>query len=314
MTKKVLAVLTNRDSYETGERTGLWLSELTHFYDALTGAGCEVVTASPKGGRIPLDPRSLKSLYMDDSARTFLELPERKPMLEETRPLSGIQAETYAAIFFAGGHGTMWDFRDDPDIRRLITDVYESGGVVGAVCHGVAALVSATDRQGNSLVARRAVTGFSNIEETLLDKHSKVPYLLERELVGRGALYSRGWLPFLPYAVADGRIVTGQNPQSTRAVAKLMLAVLQDKPQQGTHRTAKCLPCLAGTWVVGLSAIAWGAAGLFGIGGLALQGSPLALIVGGIGIWFLYFQYPFRSCSRCVAAARTRESLASQRD
>jgi putative intracellular protease/amidase len=225
--KKVLAVVTNHPTYKDGESTGLWISELTHFYDALTSAGYRVDIASPKGGLAPLDPGSVSLARLDMSARSFMDSPEKKELLAHTLALADVQPEGYAAVFFAGGHGAMWDFNSDPNIQRTITHIYQSGGVVSAVCHGVAALLSATDVEGKLLVSGHSVTGYSTLEEQLAGAKKKIPYFLEKELAAKGGRYSRGWFPFTPYVVADGRLVTGQNPQSTKKMSKVLLKLLK---------------------------------------------------------------------------------------
>ena len=307
---KVLAVLTNQGTYGSdAEKTGLWLAELSHFYDAFEKAGYAIYLASPNGGPVPIDPRSLAPAYLDASARSFQDDPARKALLENTLQLSGLVPEEYALVFFAGGHGTMWDFTEDTAVEKTIRSVYSSGGVVAAVCHGVAALVSATDGTGNPLVAGRAITGFSTLEEYLSGKRSKVPYLPEDALKKTGGSYSRSWIPFTSYAVADGRLVTGQNPQSTKRMAALALAVLEGKRAIVPRTNAKCAVCLFGTWVVGLSALAWGIVGVNGSVIFGSAASVVAIIVGLVGLSFLYFQYPMKPCTRCVAAVRTRETL-----
>lgn len=305
--QNVLAVVTSHGVYDDGEKTGLWLSELSHFYDILTAAGYTVTIASSKGGVVPLDPVSIKPSYLDASARAFLEDSKKKAMLEQTQKLSDIKPSEYAAVFFAGGHGTMWDFRGDRSVQELITTAYESGAVIAAVCHGVAALVDATDGAGNPLVHGKFVTGYSTLEEKLIGKGGKVPYLLESELNTRGALYSRGWLPFTPYVVVDGRIVTGQNPQSTKRMSRLLVRVLAGS-RQTRLSNKKCFVCLFGTWAVGLFAVVWGIAALAGLA--AFLSSPvLGVVIGILGLGFIWYQYPLRPCSRCAATARTHASL-----
>ena len=304
---RVLAVVTSHGAYDDGKETGLWLSELSHFYDLLTQAGYAVDIASIKGGRVPLDPDSVAHARLDASARDFLESSEKRNMLENTPALTEVQAKNYAAVFFAGGHGTMWDFKGNPGVQRIITQVHGSGGIIAAVCHGVAALVPAIDGEGKSLIAGRAVTGYSTLEERLINKRNKVPCLLESELVAASALYSRAWLPFIPYAVADGRVVTGQNPQSTKRVGRMVSALLK-KPTPAALNNAKCGMCLSGTWFLGLFAVAWGIVALFGAAHL-MQSPILAVVVILAGLGFLRYQYPFRPCVRCVAAVRTHESL-----
>lgn len=226
--RQILVVMTNHARYPSRtDTTGLWLTELTHFTDVVEAAGYTPVFTSPKGGKVPLDERSLGWLYMDSSAREHLASPTFRARLENTLPIAGIDPAKFSAIYFTGGHGVMWDFTGNPDIQRVAEQIYAQGGVVSAVCHGVAGLLDLKDAKGQPLIKGRQITGFSNQEEWLSGMKSQVPFFLEDKLVGKGALYSKYWLPFMSYSVTDGRVVTGQNPQSPKAVAEAVVAVLK---------------------------------------------------------------------------------------
>ncbi|MFT3817231.1 MAG: type 1 glutamine amidotransferase domain-containing protein [Rubrivivax sp.] len=230
--QRVLVVVTNHADYPSREdKTGLWLTELTHFWDLLQDAGIAMDIASPVGGKSPLDERSLGRLYLDDAARAHLRDPAFMDRLQNTRRAADVDPAPYAAIYFAGGHGTMWDFRDAPELKRLAESIHGRGGIVSAVCHGNAALVQLQGPDGRPLVAGRRVTGFSNVEERLSGMRSQVPFFLQDALEAAGARYEKALLPFTAYAVTDGRLVTGQNPQSGKAVAQQVLALL--RAQQG---------------------------------------------------------------------------------
>ena len=47
------------------------------------------------------------------------------------------------------------------------------------------------------------------------------------ELVARGGVYRKADDPWVPFAIVDERVVTGQNPASGGAVADLVLAALK---------------------------------------------------------------------------------------
>lgn len=225
---RVLIVVTNHADYPgRDDKTGLWLTELTHFWDLLREAGIEMDIASPTGGKSPLDERSLSSLYLDDAARAHLCDPAFMDRLAHTRRAADVDASAYAAIYFTGGHGTMWDFRDAPDLKRLAESIHRQGGIVSAVCHGNAALMQLSDANGRPLIAGRRVTGFSNFEERLSGMRGQVPFFLQDALQAAGARYEKAWLPFTAFAVTDGRLVTGQNPQSGKAVAEQVLTLLR---------------------------------------------------------------------------------------
>ena len=228
--KKVLVIVTNHEDYPTrDDNTGLWLTELTHFYDPIIQAGLTIDIASPKGVNTPLDERSLGWLYMDKAAKQHLENSEFRAMLANTLDVKSVSASDYIAIYFAGGHGTMWDFRDNDDLKRLAEGIYNDGGFVSSVCHGAAALLNLQLPDGSALIANKYITGFSNIEERLAGLTNEVPFSLEGELVALGANYDKRFVPFVSYAVTDGRLVTGQNPNSGKAVAMQLIEGLQQR-------------------------------------------------------------------------------------
>jgi len=223
---KILLVVTNHHELgETGNETGYFLSEVAHPWKVFTDAGFEVVFASPDGGFAPMDP---KSFDLGDSVnRSFWETLDAVEGVASTHPLSEINPVEYAAIFFAGGHGTMWDFPADPEIDRVTRGIYENGGTVGAVCHGPAALVDVQLSDGSYLVDGRKVGGFTNAEEEAVGLTQAVPFLLETRLEERGGQFVGG-NNFEENVVVDGRIVTGQNPASAEKTAEEIVAILKD--------------------------------------------------------------------------------------
>ena len=225
--RQILVVMTNHSEYPTREdTTGLWLTELTHFTDVVEEAGFTTVFASPDGGSIPLDERSMGWLYIDDRAEELLASPVYSQKLENTFAMSDVNPADYAAIYFTGGHGVMWDFRNDANLKEVSEAIYQQGGVVSAVCHGVAALVDLEDEQGNPLIQGREVTGFSNSEEFFSGLKNEVPFFLEDDLISKGADYQKAFIPFRPYAITDGRLITGQNPASAKKVAEHLVEKL----------------------------------------------------------------------------------------
>jgi putative intracellular protease/amidase len=226
--RRILAVVTSHDSYDNSdERTGLWLGELTHFWEVVSEAGFELDVVSPKGGPVPLDPRSLGIAGgARRSNRAFLADPRLRDRLEHSLRPEDVSPEDYDAIYFAGGHGAMWDFRGNPELVRLAEAVERRGGVVSAVCHGVAGVLDPTRADGSPLIDGRPVTGYANIEERAIRKTGNVPFLLEDELARKGGDYSRGLVPFAPHVEVAERLVTGQNPFSTKAVARAVLEQL----------------------------------------------------------------------------------------
>lgn len=227
--RKILAVVTSHDTYDNSdEKTGLWLGELTHFWEVVSAAGFEVDVVSPSGGRVPIDARSVGLAGAARRPnRAFMADPELRGRLERSMRPGEVSIDDYAAIYFAGGHGAMWDFRGNPGVTGLAEAVDRRGGVVAAVCHGVAGVLDLRRADGTGLIAGQPVTGYANIEERVLRMTNNVPYLLEDELVRRGGRYRRGRVPFAPHVEVADRLVTGQNPLSSKAVARAVARLLQ---------------------------------------------------------------------------------------
>jgi putative intracellular protease/amidase len=206
------------------QKTGYFLSEVTHPYYVFKNAGFSIDIASPKGGEPPMDPRSHK--LSDDDNRRFVETADDWQKMQNSLLLAEINAADYDAIVFAGGHGTMWDFPDNADIQRLTRDIYQNNGVVAAVCHGPAALVNVTLDDGSYLVDGRTVSTFTNFEERIVRLYSDMPFLLETVLEERGATIDKALIPFMEQVSVTDKLVTGQNPNSARAMAEAVVPLL----------------------------------------------------------------------------------------
>jgi len=224
--KRIAIVLTSHAELgKTGKPTGYYLPEAAHAWRVFTDAGFDVVFVSPRGGAAPLDPGGQDR--GDAANKAFLDDPVVQHGVRHTFRPDELRGEHLAAIFFAGGHGTMWDFRQDQPLARLATDVARAGGVVSAVCHGPAALVDLA-LDGRKLVADQPVTGFSNAEEAAVKLTDVVPFLLEDALAAAGGRYSKAAEPFAPHVAVGRRLVTGQNPASTRGVAEAVVKLLRE--------------------------------------------------------------------------------------
>jgi len=227
-TKRALIVATNHSDFgdPSAEPTGLWLSELTHFYDVFEQAGVAIDIVSPKGGEVPVDGRSLGRFVLDKETRARHEDPEFMSLLATTKPGSAVDWTDYDVLYFAGGHGAMWDFADDEELHALVRDMYEGGKVVAAVCHGLAVMQNVRLSNGDYLVDGKKGTGFPYRDETIVGVKRYVPYNLEKALKARGMKYSKSLLPLMQHSVVDGRLITGQNPNSSTKTAQLALAAI----------------------------------------------------------------------------------------
>lgn len=227
-TKRILAIVTNVPEYEkVGYRTGLWLSELTHFWDVAEAAGYQTFLASPKGGYVPIDPESLAETVLDSGTRKYYEDRTFMNRLVETMAVAEADPANYDAIYLTGGHGVSFDFPQSAALAGLVARFYEADKVVSAVCHGPAGLLNVKLTGGESLVAGKKVTAFSWAEEEKVGRDKAVPFNLEEELQKRGANYSKAWFNFAANVVEDGRLITGQNPASAEGVGKAVVKQLQ---------------------------------------------------------------------------------------
>jgi putative intracellular protease/amidase len=222
---KILMVLTSHDQLgDTGKKTGFWLEEFTAPYYAFLDAGAAVTVASPLGGNPPLDPKSDAADGQTETTTRFKKDPAAQAVLASTVKLASVRAEDHDAIFYPGGHGPLWDLAEDASSIALIEAFYSAGKPVAAVCHGPAVL-HRVRVAGESIVKGKRVTGFSNSEEEAVQLTKIVPFLVEDELKRLGGIYEKvaDWQSF---AIADGHLITGQNPGSSTATAQKLLALL----------------------------------------------------------------------------------------
>ena len=222
--KKVLFVVTSHDK-KGNKPSGFYLSEVTHPHQKLSDGGYEIDFVSPKGGKAPIDPDSMD--LGDGINADFWNDPKLRAAIENTKKPSDVRAEDYAGIFFAGGHGAMWDLPNDEGIAALTSNIFDHGGVVGAVCHGPAGIVNVKRADGEYLVKDLYVAAFTNAEEREVGLEREVPFLLADELEKHGAHHSPGpnWVINV---CSSGRLVTGQNPASAARVGDAMKTMLDN--------------------------------------------------------------------------------------
>ncbi|RDL44848.1 type 1 glutamine amidotransferase domain-containing protein [Marinomonas piezotolerans] len=219
----ILMVLTSHDQLgDTGEKTGFWLEEFASPYYAFLDAGAHITLASPAGGQPPLDPKSDSEEAQTDATNRFKDDPDAQKLLANTHKLANIKADDYDAVFYPGGHGPLWDLAHSQDSINLIEAFDRSGKPISFVCHAPGVLRHVSAENGEPLVKGRDVTGFANSEEEGVGLTDIVPFLLEDEFKNLGAHYKKGpdWETFI---VEDGRLITGQNPASSQAVAEALI-------------------------------------------------------------------------------------------
>ena len=226
MADRALVILTSHGKLgDTGNETGFYWEELATPYYALVDHGLEVDLASVKGGEPPADPGSAKEENLNDDVRRFLADDAAMKALKNTAAIETVDATAYRLVYVPGGHGTMYDLSQTPAVGEAIAKAFDDGAVVGSVCHGPAGLLDVTLADGSALVKGRKVTGFTDEEERAVELAEVVPFSLETRLKELGANYEKTD-KFQPHAVRDGRLVTGQNPGSSKKVGELMIEAL----------------------------------------------------------------------------------------
>ncbi|PJJ62978.1 putative intracellular protease/amidase [Chryseobacterium geocarposphaerae] len=222
MKKKILFVVTSHDKKgDTGQETGYYLGEVSHPWEVLHKAGYEIDFVSPKGGTPPVDGFDLK----DPVNKEFWENKEYKNKIDHSLQPSQVNPNDYSTIFYAGGHGAMWDFADNTELAAIASKIYENGGIVAGVCHGPAGLVNIKLNNGKYLVDGKKINAFTNEEESEVKLTHVVPFLLEDKLKERGAKFEKSGL-WQNHVVTDQRVITGQNPQSAKSVGEAILKEL----------------------------------------------------------------------------------------
>lgn len=227
MKPRILMIVTsNSHMGDTGKPTGLWAEELAAPYYAVVDAGATVVLASPAGGKAPIDPSSVKAKGNNDAVvERFLADESLQAQIAVTAKVAEVKAEEFDAVFFPGGHGAMWDLPSDAGVTTAVEQAYGAGKFIASVCHGAAGLVSAKRADGLSIVSGKRVNSFTDAEESEVGLTGVVPFMLESRLRELGGAFEAAdnWHAF---AVQDGQLITGQNPQSSALVASHLLAAL----------------------------------------------------------------------------------------
>jgi putative intracellular protease/amidase len=224
---KVLMVVSGEGRDEGRTRPGFEMDEFSQAYLIFRQNGLQVEVASPSGGAVVADKYNAAEPF---NAQLLADA-EGMRLLAQSRPTASLEPADYAAVYVVGGKGAMFDLPQDTALKTLLAAIYQQGGVVAAVCHGPAALADVKLDDGRLLVAGRAMTGFSNEEESVFGKRwaKEFGFLLEDKMRAHGARWEEARL-MMPKVVVDGRLVTGQNPYSTTGVAEAIVRGLGKVP------------------------------------------------------------------------------------
>ncbi len=221
MSKRILIIVTSHSRIDDTHETGIWFEEFSVPYNLFLKQGYQVTVMSPAGGDTPLDANSLAEYQPTEENEQAKQALKGLAALDDT-----VQAISFDAIFFPGGHGTMFDLPDNPQVQRLIQEFFTADKPLASVCHGPACLVNVM-HEGVSLIKGRKITAFTDSEERAVQLDQLMPFLLETRLRELGAEF----VPADDWAdntVIDGNLITGQNPQSSASAAEAIIGMLED--------------------------------------------------------------------------------------
>ncbi len=223
MKNNILIVVTSVSCYKNTQlKTGLWLSEITHFYSQFKEQGCDITIASPQGGDTPVDPESLNTLFMDSVSKKCWQDETFRKLLQNTKCLIDVSGNHFDVVYLTGGHGTMYDFPYNENLQNIIKVHYEKGKIIAAICHGVCGLLNVKLSNSKNLISGKKITGFNWFEESLARRKKVVPFNLENELKKRTNYYKKALLPMTSFVIIDENIITGQNPFSSKEIANII--------------------------------------------------------------------------------------------
>ena len=227
----ILFVLSGADHWTQSDGSsapaGFFAEELVRPHRAFTEAGHAITISTPGGRRPTMDQASIDPQVVGPDAafyRCYVE--SIAAQLESPTPLSDVAGQDYDALVIPGGHAPMEDLYADADLGRVLGEATDAGAVIAAVCHGPAALLSATRPDGTWLFHDRRVVSLTNEEEEIFGTAAGAPWLLESRLRERGGVFE-GAAPWTPHVVRDGQLITGQNPHSSALVADAILEELR---------------------------------------------------------------------------------------
>lgn len=221
--KKILIPVTNHATLGTTDQAnGTFSPEITHALHVFTQHGFDYDIASITGGKVPIYGTDIED---DKVNQQVLASEDFQNRTNNSLPVSEVNIGDYDAIFYPGGFGLLSDLASNEEFAKLAATHYEKGGLIGAVCHGPAALLPITLSSGDALLANKSVTSFTREEEVDYGTVNDIPFLLEEALARKAARFSKVQ-PWQDFVIEDERVITGQNPASAHSVAGAMVKQL----------------------------------------------------------------------------------------
>lgn len=235
---RALIVMTSRDFMGSRTRpTGYRLAEVVQAWDVFRQSGMQVDFASGRGGRPPADTTGF--VLSDSAAQRFFSDTAAVHALAESQQIALVKPDRYDIVLFAGGHGALWEFLEDPQFAKVAGAIHAQGGILATVGHGAAVLLTTMTSSGSSILARARITCTSDEEEGLDGFENDLPYYLETAARRSGAIHFRD-APHAVNVVAEDRLITGQNSESARETASSAVLKLRiTRGQEGGQKDAR---------------------------------------------------------------------------
>lgn len=233
--KKVLYIVSNPATL-MGFPVGFFAEEMTGPFFDLIQAGCTVEIASPEGGKVEFDGFSDPENEMTQCPNDLITLGFKHhstfgKLLDETLSIAEVDIGQYDAVCVAGGGGPLITFKDNVELHKLIADFYESGKIVGLICHGTCLMLWTTLSDGTLLADGKTWTGYPDSEEAMMNAALGTTvneYTIETEARKNPKTTFESAAPLAPFAIRDGRLITGQQQHSTRLFSDLLIEALSE--------------------------------------------------------------------------------------
>jgi putative intracellular protease/amidase len=222
--QQILFIVSNAHYYgKSTIATGNSFAEIVNAFNTFKTSGYNVDFVSPEGGSIPLayinTSDTLQKQYLFDTDFMYAIKNTKKP--EE------IDSKNYKAVYYVGGGSAMYDVPGNKQIQTIALKVYEENkGIISSVCHGTAGIVNLKTTDGKYLVTGKKISGYPDSFEKQDGEYFKhFPFLIQKTIEERGGTFkfSRG---NVSHVETDGRIVTGQNFQSSCDVALKIIELI----------------------------------------------------------------------------------------
>lgn len=228
--ERILIIVSNAHFYgDSDMNTSNHFSEIVHAYEVFAKADYTIDFVSPEGGAVPIgyintsDSIQKKYLYDND----FMDA------LEHTKKPAEINSDNYKAVYYGGGGAAMFGVADNEAIQRISMEVYEEHkGIISTICHGTAGIVHLQTKDGKFLVSGKKVNGFPDAFENMEAAYYQTfPFSIQQIIAAHGGDFqfsSKGWDD---YMIADGRLITGQDPSAAASVARKVVETLKNTNQ-----------------------------------------------------------------------------------